>query len=456
MTYIDDASIREKLYRAYMTRASSGAHSNRENLLTILALRHERAQLLGYPNFSDYILENRMAKRASEAKNFVQSLYQRTHLQASRENAALQEFRARIEGPDAPSLQAWDVAYYAEKQRKAEYDFDEEAVRAYFPANTVIQGLFEVVKRIYGLTITKDPTLPTWHPSVEAYSVLNEAGRYVGSFYSDLYPRESKRGGAWMNAFIHGKAESGMLEPHLGLICGNFTPPTESKPALLSHDEVNTLFHEFGHLLHHLLSEVPIRALGGTHVAWDFVELPSQIMENWVWQRDVVDLLSGHYQTGEKLPASLFNKMVRARTFRAANFILRQLGFASLDLDLHTVFVPESQGDILDYCRKHAAPFSAAPLPSDYSMITAFTHLFSDPVGYGSGYYSYLWAEVLDADAFTRFEKEGIWNRVTGEAFRRAILSRGNSEEPMALFREFMGREPSIDALLVRAGLAVS
>ena len=258
-----------------------------------------------------------------------------------------------------------------------------------------------------------------------------------------------------MNAFIHGKAIDGdeRLAPHLGLICANFTPPTETRPALLTHDEVNTLFHEFGHLLHHLFSTVPVRSLGGTNVAWDFVELPSQILENWTWQPEVLDRLSSHYQTKQPLPRELFEKMLRARNFRSANFIMRQLGFGLLDLALHIDYAKERDGDLLDYCRRLAVPFAPTPLPEEYAMVTTFSHLFSSPVGYGAGYYSYLWAEVLDADAFTRFEQEGILNRETGSAFRRAVLSRGNSADPMDLFREFMGREPSLEALLKRAGI---
>ena len=455
MTYLEDPALREQIYRAFTTRASSGSTDNTSYLLNTLALRKERAQLLGFEHFADLVLDDRMAKKGEKAREFLQSLASRVRLQASRENEELLDFRRKIEGSDAPPLQAWDVAFYAEKQRKALYDFDEEEVRAYFPVDVVLQGLFDVVSSLFGVTISPS-SLPVWHPDVRAFTMYSTSGEIIGSFYADLYPRESKRGGAWMGEFIHGRPvdNNDRLTPHLGLICANFTPPTESRPALLAHDEVSTLFHEFGHLIHHLFSAVPIPALGGTKVAWDFVELPSQILENWTWHPEVLDRLSSHYQTGEKLPKRLFERMLGARNFRIANFLMRQIGFGLLDLALHIDYLPERDGGILDYARALAAPFSPTPLPNDYAMVTTFNHLFSSPVGYGAGYYSYLWAEVLDADAFTRFEQEGIFNRDTGDAFRHAILSRGNSADPISLFAEFMGREPSIDALLKRTGIS--
>ena len=455
MTYLEDATLREQIYRAFTTRASSGGTDNTSYLLKILALRRERAQLLGFDHFADLVLDDRMAKKGEKAREFLRSLARRVRSQAARENEELLDFRRKIEGSDAPPLQAWDVAFYSEKQRKALYDFDEEEVRAYFPVDVVLQGLFDVVSSLFGVTISPS-SLPVWHPDVRAFTMYSASGETIGSFYADLYPRESKRGGAWMGEFIHGRPvdDNDRLTPHLGLICANFTPPTESRPALLAHDEVSTLFHEFGHLIHHLFSAVPIPALGGTKVAWDFVELPSQILENWTWHPEVLDRLSSHYQTGEKLPQSLFERMLGARNFRIANFLMRQIGFGLLDLALHIDYQPERDGDILAYARALAAPFSPTPLPADYAMVTTFNHLFSSPVGYGAGYYSYLWAEVLDADAFTRFEQEGLFNRDTGNAFRQAILSRGNSADPISLFAEFMGREPLIDALLKRAGIS--
>lgn len=457
MTYLEDPKLREEIYHAYVTRASSGATDNVPHLLRIIELRRERAELLGFPSYADLVLDDRMAKKGETARSFLNALKARVASQAAQENKELLAFRRSFEGPHAPELKPWDVAYYAEKQRQALYDFNEEAVREYFPVDVVQKGVFEVLQSLFGVSITYG-SQPVWHPDVRSYDMHDSNGHFIGSFYTDLFPRESKRGGAWMGEFVHGRpdAQHGALSPHLGLVCANFTPPTNSRPSLLTHDEVNTLFHEFGHLMHHMLSTVPIPSLGGTKVAWDFVELPSQVMENWTWCPEVIDLLSSHYQTGEKMPKELFDKMLGARNFRSANFLMRQIGFGLLDLALHIDYRSDKDGDLLRYCRQFAEPFSPTPLTPDYAMITTFSHLFSSPVGYSAGYYSYLWAEVLDADAYSRFEQDGIFNPQTGAALRNVILSKGNSQDPMELFKAFMGREPSIEALLRRAGIVVA
>jgi oligopeptidase A len=291
---------------------------------------------------------------------------------------------------------------------------------------------------------------------VRAYDVRDEQGELLAAFYTDFFPRESKRDGAWMNAIISGTSAPGASHVHLGLICANVTPPSADSPALLSHGEVETLFHEFGHLLHHCLSRVEVRHLVGTNVAWDFVELPSQIMENWCWEREALSTFARHYETGEPIPDVLFEKMQRARTYREATATTRQLGFATVDLALHVDYDPKRDGDLLAYARRAAQPFMPAPLADNHSMIASFTHLFSSAVGYAAGYYSYKWAEVLDADAFTRFKREGVYSRKVGEAFRRSVLERGDSADPMELYTEFMGREPSLDALMQRSGLVAS
>ena len=423
--------------------------------MRILELRKAKAKLLGHPDFADLVLEDRMAKRGDDASRFVRDLEDKTRAAFARETRELQEFRAKTLGPSAGPMQPWDVGYWAEKQRIARYDFDEEALRPYFRADQVLDGMFEIAKRLYGIAVEPWVGAPAWDPSVRTYQVRDPGrGEQLGAFYVDLHPRETKRGGAWMAGLITGgPIEQGGFSPHLGLFCANASPPVDGKPALLTHDEVETLFHEFGHLLHHMLSRVPVRSLAGTAVAWDFVELPSQIMENWTWERDALDLFARHWETGEAIPAQLFERMRKARTYRAASAQMRQLGFASVDLALHRDYDPTKDGDPVAYSRTVMERFAVTPLPPGYAMITGFSHLFAHPVGYAAGYYSYKWAEVLDADAFGRFKKEGLFSPEVGAHFRDAVLSRGDAADPMHLFVDFMGREPDLAALLERNGL---
>ena len=448
LTYLDDGTTREHVWRAYSTRATSGPRDNSQLIVDIIDLRRQKAELLGYHDFSDLVLEDRMAKDGQTASRFVQDLVTKTRATFEQENAALQAFAKSHDGVD--SLNPWDVAYYAEKQRKALYDFDEEALRPYFSLQRVLDGMFSLVQSLYGIEIVPWEA-PTWHPDVRTYAI-KEGDAFIAAFYADLFPREDKRGGAWMNAFITGLPDP--ASPHLGLICANVNPATGDKPALLTHREVETLFHEFGHLLHHCLTRVGVRSLAGTNVAWDFVELPSQIMENWCWEREALNRFASHYQSGEPIPDALFDKMKRARTYRAANAQMRQLGFATADLALHREYDHNKNGDVLCYARQILQAHAPTTLPDDYAMIAGFGHLFASPTGYAAGYYSYKWAEVLDADAFQRFKDEGIIDRNVGRAFRESVLEKGDSEDAAKLFRDFMGRDPDLNALLVRAGLA--
>ncbi|MDH3485524.1 MAG: M3 family metallopeptidase [Myxococcales bacterium] len=452
LTYLDDAEIRKQVWRAYNTRAIAGDHDNRPIIERILELRNEKARLLGYADFSDLVTEDRMAKTGDRAQAFIDDLRKKTQAAFDRENDVLAKYRRRIEGASAAPIQLWDLAYYAEKQRQDEYDFNEEQLRPYFPLDRVLDGLFATAQALYDIRIIEREAA-TWDDAVKTYAIEDADGTMIAAFYVDLFPRENKRGGAWMNGLIAAAHRPGSTSPHLGLFCANVNPPVGGKPALLTHREVETLFHEFGHLLHHCLSRVSVRSLAGTNVAWDFVELPSQIMENWCWERSGLDLFATHYETGEPIPDELYQKMIRARTYRAANAQMRQLGFATVDLALHRDYDPGSGGGVMSYAREILQPHLAAELPDDYGMLAGFGHVFGHPIGYAAGYYSYKWAEVLDADAFTRFKKEGITNPDVGRAFRETILAKGNSDEAGKLYEDFMGRGPELEPLLERAGL---
>lgn len=453
MTYLDDGALRERLYRAFNTRAASGDCDNRALLRAILALRRKKAKLLGFAHFAGFVLEDRMAKTGEAARSFVRMLHDRTEPFFARENEELTAFRRALEGPGAPPLEPWDIGYYADKLRRARYDFDEEALRPYFPLDAVLRGAFTIVERLYGVTIEPWDGGGAWDPSVTSYLVREPGGEVSARFYVDVTPRDNKRDGAWMYGLVTAVPGGGAPYPHVEVLAGNVTPPVGGKPALLGHREVETIFHELGHLMHHAASRVPIASLAGTSVAWDFVELPSQIMENWCWDRGALDLFARHYETGERIPDALFERMRAARTFRTANAMMRQLGFAEVDLALHMDLDPESDADPIAFAREVLARHAPAAPPSDYAMVASFSHLFASPVGYAAGYYSYKWAEVLDADAFSRFKREGLLSREVGQAFRDTILARGDSEDPSVLFERFMGRPPRLDALFERDGL---
>ncbi|HEY5373988.1 MAG TPA: M3 family metallopeptidase [Polyangiaceae bacterium] len=450
ITYAADAGLREKMWRAQNTRATEGEHDNRPIIAKILELRKEKANLLGFKDFADFQLDDRMAKKGADAQKFIDELRERTQAAFERENGELYAFRQELEGKDAPALEPWDVTYYAEKLRKARFSLDEEELRAYFPAELAVKGAFTLAERLYGVRIEPVLGVPVWDPEVRAYRIIDETNTPLGTFYVDLYPRENKRGGAWM----HGLIATVPPQPNLAVFCLNASPPAGGKPSLLLHRDVETLFHEFGHLLHHCLSKVSVRSLAGTRVAQDFVELPSQIMENWCSEREALDLFARHYESNAPLPSVLLDRMNAARTFRAANMQMRQLGFASVDLALHIDYSPEKDGDLMQYAKRILAKHAVAPFPDDYAMLAGFSHLFGHPVGYAAGYYSYKWAEVLDADAFGRFKAEGVLSRKVGQEFRERLLSKGDSQDPMDLFVAFRGRKPSVDALLERQGLS--
>ena len=460
LQYADDDDLRRQIWEANCTIGRDDDFDNTALIWEILELRQEKAELLGYDNFADLTLERRMARNGEAALKFTEDLHDRIADAFLKDTEELQLWKAEQSGTEPGPMQPWEVGYWAEKRRKAEYDFDEEELRPYFPLPSVMEGMFGIVSKLYNIRIEERETgedIEVWHPECCFYDLFdNASGELLGSFYADWHPRESKRGGAWMNYFETGlpPMNGEPREPHLGLMVGNMTKPIGDKPALMDHREVETIFHEFGHLLHHLLADVTVKSLSGTNVAWDFVELPSQIMENFCWDRQSLDLFARHYETGDPIPESLYQKMLAARNYMSASGFMRQLGLGKLDLNLH-VKLNDYRGRDLDEVDREILADYKAPLATDGpSMARRFSHLFSSSTGYAAGYYSYKWAEVLDADAFTRFRKEGILNPETGQAFREAILSKGNSAPADELYEDFMGRAPDQAALLERSGLA--
>ncbi len=451
MTRAEDEALRREVWTASNDVGAKAPHDNTALAQRILTLREEKAKLLGKAHFPDLVLERRMAGSGARALAFVEDVERRARPAFVRECGELEQFA----GVSAGQLQPWSLAFASEKLRRQRYAFDDEALRPYFEVGRVISGLFALAGRVFGLRIAEKEGGEVWHPEVRFYEMHDRAGRHVGSFYADWHPRESKRGGAWMGYLITGGPRGdGSRDPHLGYICGNLTPPASGRPALLAHREVETIFHEFGHLLHHLLGEVPVKSLNGVNVAWDFVELPSQIMENWCWEREGLDLFARHHETDTPIPDDLFERMIAARNFRSACATMRQVQFAKMDLVLHLRAGEFAEGDIEARARAVVADCMVPVSPPSRTIVKRFNHLFSDPVGYAAGYYSYKWAEVLDADAFTRFKREGVFNAEVGAQFIEHILSKGNSEPPSVLFRRFMGRDPDAEALFVRNGLA--
>ncbi len=456
MTYADDRELRREHYEAYATRASDQASDNEQwdnSLLMeqILALRHEKAQLLGFNNYAELSLATKMAKQPEEVMNFLEDLADKSWRQARKDFVDLQSFAKQYHGIN--TLQSWDLTYYSEKMRQHFYQLSQEEVKAYFPITRVLPGLFSVVEKLYGLQISEISDFDNWHPDVRFFQIHDEFGVLRGKFYFDLYARTKKRGGAWMDDCVGRKKINDQIQTPIAYLTCNFTPPTSTEPSLLSHDDVTTLFHEFGHGLQHMLTKIDYLGVSGINgVEWDAVELPSQFMENWCWEQEALALISGHYQTGEPLPDTLFNKMLAAKNFQAGMMTVRQLEFSLFDFRIHKDYDPEKGARIYPILEQVRAQVAVINPPKFNRFAHSFSHIFAG--GYAAGYYSYKWAEVLSSDAFSLFEEKGIFNQETGKLFLTTILETGGSEDAMALFIKFRGRKPTIDALLKHNGIA--
>ena len=457
MTYADDRQLRSEMHEAYVTRASdqgpnAGKWDNSKVMEEIVALRHELAQLLGYKSYAERSLVTKMADTPARVLEFLHDLARRSKPEADRELHELETFARQEYGVE--QLEPWDISYYSEKLRQHTYAISQEELKPYFPETSVIPGMFEVVQRLYGVRIQQVDSVDVWHPDVRFYEIRDEDGTLRGEFYLDLYARENKRGGAWMDDCISRKRNvDGTIQTPVAYLTCNLTPPIGNEPALFTHDEVITLFHEFGHGLHHMLTQVDHVGVSGINgVAWDAVELPSQFMENWCWEKEALALLARHYKSGHTIPDDLYTKMYAAKNFQSGMQMVRQLEFALFDFRLHQEFDPAKGAhirQILDEVRQEVAVIK----PAAYNRFQhGFTHIFAG--GYAAGYYSYKWAEVLSADAFSLFEEQGIFDHQTGLKFLHAVLEQGGTREPMELFVEFRGREPEIDALLRHSGIA--
>ncbi|MFM4928663.1 oligopeptidase A [Aeromonas veronii] len=457
MMYADNRELRAEMYEAFTTRASdqgpnAGKWDNSAIMSELLTLRRELAQLLGFANYAELSLATKMADKTEQVVSFLTDLAAKSLPQGKAELEEIRAFAAEQHGQS--ELAAWDLAYYAEKLKQHKFSISDEQLRPYFPASKVVKGLFEVVKRVFGMKVRERLGIDTWHPDVRFYDIFDADDELRGSFYLDLYAREHKQGGAWMDVCLGRRyRQDGSLQKPVAYLTCNFNGPVDGKPALFTHNEVVTLFHEFGHGIHHMLTRIDVAGVAGINgVAWDAVELPSQFLENWCWESEALAFISGHYETGEPLPADLLEKMLTARNFQAAMQMLRQLEFALFDFRLHQEFDPTNPAQLpalLDEVRSQVAVMTP---PAFNRFQHSFSHIFAG--GYAAGYYSYKWAEVLSADAFSRFEEEGIFNPATGQSFLKNILEKGGSKEPMELFRAFRGREPKVDALLRHSGIA--
>jgi oligopeptidase A len=451
MTHADNRELRREVYRAFATRASEGEFDNTQIMEEILALRHEEANLLDFANYAELSLATKMANSSDDVISFLEDLAQKSLPQARQDVEDLKNFARKNYGIE--ELQAWDVTYLSEKMRQKHYQLSQEEVKSYFPVQKVLSGLFEILNRLYGLTFTEITEFDRWHENAQLFEATDGAGHKRGRFYLDLFARNKKRGGAWMDDCIGRRKldDENMQLPVAYLVC-NFTPPTADTPSLLTHDDVTTLFHEFGHGLHHVLTQVDYLGVSGINgVAWDAVELPSQFMENWCWEKEALALISSHYQTGEALPDALFEKMLAAKNFQAGMMMVRQLEFSLFDFHIHRDFDPKRGGRIYEILNEIRQKVAVLPTPEFNRFAHSFSHIFAG--GYAAGYYSYKWAEVLSSDAFSLFEEKGIFDEQTGRAFLTHILEQGGSDEAMELFKNFRGREPSVDALLRHNGI---
>lgn len=453
MTYCENRTLREEMYRAYVGRASElsndGQFDNSAIIDELLKLKHELAQLLDFNNYAERSLATKMANNTAEVMAFLTDLAAKSKPQAEREFAELQAF-AKEQG--AEDLQPWDVGFYSEQLKQTRYAISQEDLRPYFPINTVLKGMFEVVKRLYGIDIQEQTQFDSYHPDLRFFHVLKD-GEQIAAFYLDLYARAKKRGGAWMDdCRVRRQTAMGLQLPVAYLVC-NFSPAVGDTPALLTHDELTTLFHEFGHGLHHMLTRIDVPEVSGINgVSWDAVELPSQFMENWCYEPEALAFISGHYQTGEPLPHSLLDKLLAAKNFQSAMQTVRQLEFSLFDFRLHAEYQPAAPVPVQQVLDEVRAQVSVVPNVPFNRFQHGFSHIFAG--GYAAGYYSYKWAEVLSADAFSRFEEEGIFNRATGESFLTEILSQGGSAEAEVLFANFRGRAPSVEPLLRHNGIS--
>lgn len=450
MTYAENRDLRRELFIAYNTKSCKGDElDNQQHIKDMLKLKHERAQLLGYNSYADFVLEERMAKSPIQVKDFLLDLLEKAKPKAEQEVTELAEFAKKLDGLE--KLEKWDFAFYSEKLKKERFAIDDELLRPYFKLENVIEGVFQTAAKLFRISFIENPSIPKYHPEVTAYEVKDRDGKHLAVFYADFFPRPGKRNGAWMTSYRGQKILNGTNQrPHVSIVC-NFTKPTKTKPSLLTFNEVKTLFHEFGHALHGLLANGTYESLSGTSVYWDFVELPSQIFENWCYEKECLDLFAKHFETGEAIPENLIERIKQAANFQQGYQTVRQISFGLLDMAYHGT----SPNEIRDIAAFEAESMKQTQLLPDVPgalMSTSFSHIFQG--GYAAGYYSYKWAEVLDADAFALFEEKGVFNSEVADSFHRNILAAGGSEHPSILYRRFRGRDPKPEALLKRAGLA--